>query len=297
MTDLLLKEALEDTSRAVEKFLDRMLEVPEGPEAQVFEAMRYAVFNGGKRLRPLIVIAGCRLFGIEKTQSVRVAAALECVHCYSLIHDDLPAMDDDDMRRGKPSTHKQFDEATAILAGDALLTMAFEILADEDTHPDPYVRTELVKSLAKCAGCHGMVGGQMIDMLADTLDLREQEIFRLQYMKTGAIISFAAEAGAIMAHAGKHARASLAGYARDLGLAYQIADDLLDATADANVVGKATGKDAEAGKATLVGILGVERARQQGDILKQQAIDHLASFDTKAALLREIAEFVISRRS
>ncbi|MFC3050843.1 polyprenyl synthetase family protein [Kordiimonas pumila] len=292
-----LMDTMAATSVAIGQVLDKLLVVPAGPEARVQEAMRYAVFNGGKRLRPLLVLASADLFGVERQHALHVGAALECVHCYSLIHDDLPAMDDDDMRRGQPTVHKKFDEATAILAGDALLTLAFEILASTDTHPDPYVRLELVKSLAVASGGHGMVGGQMIDLTADDYDLDERAIFRLQYMKTGALLSFAVEAGAIMAHAGKKVRASLAGYARDLGLAYQIADDLLDALGDANVVGKATGKDADAGKATIVGILGIERAQQQAAILSQQAIDHLADFDKKAALLREIAEFAINRRA
>jgi len=292
-----LKDALATTSVAIGRLLDKILTAPDGPEARVVEAMRYAVFNGGKRLRPMLVMASAQVFDIDRTNALRVAAALECVHCYSLIHDDLPAMDDDDMRRGQPTVHKKFDEATAILAGDALLTLAFEILSDEETHDDPYVRNELVSALAKASGGHGMVGGQMIDLTAADHDLDERAIFRLQYMKTGALISYAVEAGAIMARSGKQTRASLAGYARDLGLAYQIADDLLDVEGDAEEVGKATGKDAEAGKATLVGILGVERARQQAGILAQQAIDHLSDFDKKADLLREVADFAIKRRS
>jgi len=292
-----LKDALATTSVAIGRLLDKILTVPDGPEARVVEAMRYAVFNGGKRLRPMLVMASAQVFDIDRANALRVAAALECVHCYSLIHDDLPAMDDDDMRRGQPTVHKKFDEATAILAGDALLTLAFEILSDEETHDDPYVRNELVSALAKASGGHGMVGGQMIDLTAADHDLDERAIFRLQYMKTGALISYAVEAGAIMARSGKQTRASLAGYARDLGLAYQIADDLLDVEGDAEEVGKATGKDAEAGKATLVGILGVERARQQAGILAQQAIDHLSDFDKKADLLREVADFAIKRRS
>jgi len=292
-----LKEAMAATSVAVERTLDSVLRVPKTPEGRVFEAMRYSVYAGGKRLRPLLVLASAELFGVERKHALRVAAALECVHVYSLIHDDLPAMDDDDMRRGKPSLHVAFDEATAILAGDGLIALAFEILSDEATHPDPYVRMELVSALAKASGGHGMVGGQMIDLSAANHELGEQEIFRLQKMKTGALISFAAEAGAIMVHAGKQSRASLQGYARDLGLAFQIADDLLDVEGDENEVGKAVGKDADAGKATIVGILGVERARRQAQILADQAIDHLSEFDDKASLLRAIAHFAINRRS
>ena len=297
MENQALKEAMAATSVAVERTLDSVLRVPKTPEGRVFEAMRYSVYAGGKRLRPLLVLASAELFGVERKHALRVAAALECVHVYSLIHDDLPAMDDDDMRRGKPSLHVAFDEATAILAGDGLIALAFEILSDEATHPDPYVRMELVSALAKASGGHGMVGGQMIDLSAANHELGEQEIFRLQKMKTGALISFAAEAGAIMVHAGKQSRASLQGYARDLGLAFQIADDLLDVEGDENEVGKAVGKDADAGKATIVGILGVERARRQAQILADQAIDHLSEFDDKASLLRAIAHFAINRRS
>jgi len=292
-----LKEAMTATSAAVERVLDPILKVPDTPEGRVFEAMRYSIYAGGKRMRPLLVLASAELFGVEREHALRVAAALECVHVYSLIHDDLPAMDDDDMRRGKPSLHKAFDEATAILAGDALLTLAFEMLAADATHPDPYVRTELIAAMAKASGGHGMVGGQMIDISAADHALDQQAVFRLQNMKTGALISFAAEAGAIMAKAGKQSRASLQGYARDLGLAFQIADDLLDVEGDATEVGKAIGKDAEAGKATIVEILGVERARQQARMLADQAIDHLAEFDDKAALLRAVAHFAVNRSS
>ncbi|NVJ98297.1 MAG: polyprenyl synthetase family protein [Alphaproteobacteria bacterium] len=290
-----LNEALAATSAAVERVLDPILALPDGPERRVVEAMRYSVFSGGKRLRPFLVLASAELFGVDRTQALRVAAAVECVHCYSLIHDDLPAMDDDDLRRGKPTVHKAFDEATAILAGDALMTVAFEILASDETHSDPYVRLELVRELAKASGHHGMVGGQMIDLSANELELDEGAVHRLQQMKTGALIAFSAEAGAVMGHAGKSARASLQGYARDLGLAFQIADDLLDVEGTPEEVGKATGKDADAGKATLVGLMGVERARKQAEILSDQAIEHLMQFDDKASLLRAVAHFVINR--
>lgn len=292
-----LKDALAATSQAVERMLKPELAIPDGPEARVVEAMRYAFFSGGKRLRPFLVLAGAELFGVDKKQALRVAAAVECVHCYSLIHDDLPAMDDDDMRRGKPTVHKAYDEATAILAGDALMTLAFEILSDEASHPDPNVRLLLIRNLAKASGHRGMVGGQMIDLSAGDHELGEAEIYRLQQMKTGALISFAAEAGAILGHASPGALASLQGYARDLGLAFQIADDLLDVEGDAAEVGKATQKDANAGKATLVGIMGAARARKQAEMLADQAIEHLSDFDDKAALLRAVAHFAIFRRT
>ena len=292
-----LKDALTATSRAVERLMDPVLAVPSGPEAKVVEAMRYSFLSGGKRLRPFLVLASADLYGVNKKQALRVAAAVECVHCYSLIHDDLPAMDDDDMRRGKPTVHKAFGEATAILAGDALMTLAFEILSEEATHPDPNIRLKLIKNLAQASGHHGMVGGQMIDLSASDHDLGEAEIYRLQQMKTGALINFSVEAGAVLGHASKKALSSMHGYARDLGLAFQIADDLLDVEGDAVEVGKATNKDADAGKATLVGIMGVERARKQASILANQAIEHLSDFDDKASLLRAVAHFAIFRRT
>lgn len=293
-----LQEALTATSHAVERVLEPVLAVPSGSEARVVEAMRYAVFSGGKRLRPFLVLASANLFDVDRKQALRVAAAIECVHCYSLVHDDLPAMDDDDLRRGKPTLHKAFDEATAILAGDALLTLAFEILASEETHGDPMVRLELVKALAHASGHQGMVGGQMIDIRAgEGGSMDEAAVCRLQQMKTGALISFSAEAGAIMGHAGKKARHSLQGYARDLGLAFQIADDLLDVEGTPEETGKATGKDADAGKATLVSLMGVERARRQAELLADQAIAHLAEFDERASLLRAVAHFAINRRT
>ncbi len=292
-----LKDALTATSQAVERLMDPILAVPSGPEAKVVEAMRYSFFSGGKRLRPFLVLASAELYGVNKKQALRVAAAVECVHCYSLIHDDLPAMDDDDMRRGKPAVHKAFGEATAILAGDALMTLAFEILSEEASHPDPNIRLKLIKNLAQASGHHGMVGGQMIDLSASDHNLGEAEIYRLQQMKTGALISFSVEAGAILGHASEKALSSVHGYARDLGLAFQIADDLLDVEGDADEIGKATNKDADAGKATLVGIMGVERARKQANILANQAIEHLSDFDDKASLLRAVAHFAIFRRT
>ncbi len=292
-----LEEALAATSSAIERVLDPILAVPEGPEARVVEAMRYAVFSGGKRLRPFLVLASAELFDVERSHALRVAAAIECVHCYSLIHDDLPAMDDDDMRRGQPTVHKAFDEATAILAGDALLTLAFDILAGAEAHDDPRVRLELVRRLAKASGHNGMVGGQMIDLSAASHDMTEPAIHRLQQMKTGALITFSAEAGAVMGHASRQAIASVHGYARDLGLAFQIADDLLDVQGTEDEVGKAVGKDAGAGKATLVGLMGLERAQNQAEILTTQAIEHLSVFDERASLLRALAHFAINRRT
>jgi farnesyl diphosphate synthase len=292
-----LEAALSATSSAVERVLEPILNRSSGLEARVIDAMHYAVFSGGKRLRPFLVLASSELFDVERKRALRVAAAIECVHCYSLVHDDLPAMDNDDLRRGKPTVHIKFDEATAILAGDALLTLAFEILASPETHDDPNVRLKLISALAKASGHHGMVGGQMIDLMAADHELDQAAVCRLQQMKTGALISFSVEAGAIMGHASESARGSLQGYARDLGLAFQVADDLLDAEGSIENTGKAVGKDVAAGKATLVSIMGLERAKQQAGLLTDQAIDHLSGFDDRASLLRAVAHFAINRHT
>jgi farnesyl diphosphate synthase len=297
--DLILPRAMTAAAAEIDTALDSLLPQAEGPEAPLFEAMRYAAIGGGKRLRGFLVLEGARQFGVGRSAALRVAGAIEMVHAYSLVHDDLPAMDNDDLRRGKPTLHKAFDEATAILAGDALQCHAFTVLAEEDTHSDPAVRSELVRCLSKAAGPRGMCGGQMLDMLAEANDapLDEIAIGRLQTMKTGRLIEFSAEAGAILGKAPASQRHALVLYGRDLGAAFQIADDLLDATATAAEVGKATGKDAGAGKATLVGLLGVDRARLQAERLIAQAKGHLDSFGDKAELLRLLADFVIARRT
>jgi farnesyl diphosphate synthase len=289
--------AMARSQGAVEGQLDVLLPRAEGPEARVFEAMRYAVLVGGKRFRPFLVCESARLFGVHSGSALRAAAAVECVHTYSLVHDDLPCMDDDELRRGQPTVHRKFDEATAVLAGDALLTLAFEILADESTHELGEVRVELVRRLAEAAGARGMVGGQMIDLASEGQTLDIGAITRLQRLKTGALIAWSCEAGAVLGRASEELHHALHAYAHDLGLAYQIADDLLDVEGEAGVVGKATGKDADAGKATFVSILGVERARAQARMLSDQAIQHLDLFDEKADLLREAARFVINRRN
>jgi farnesyl diphosphate synthase len=282
--------------RLTDAVLDRLLTVPPGLEARVYEAMRYSALAPGKRLRPLLVLAAARLFGVGERSALQVAAAIEMVHAYSLIHDDLPAMDNSDLRRGRPTSHKEFDEATAILAGDALLTTAFEVLAHPDTHGDPAVRCELVSSLAAGAGAAGMVGGQMIDLIAEKQPLDIGAITRLQRMKTGALIAFSCEAGAILAKAASEVRTALRGYAHDLGLAFQIADDLLDVEGSAAETGKPVGADAVAGKATFVSILGVDRARAQAELLVSQAVAHLELFEDRAELLRQVARFVVNRR-
>jgi len=290
-------EAAAITVRLTDAVLDRLLAVPPGLEARVYDAMRYSVLAPGKRLRPLLVLASSQLFGVARRSALHVAAAIEMVHAYSLIHDDLPAMDNSDLRRGRPTNHKQFDEATAVLAGDGLLTMAFEVLADPDTHGDPGVRAELVGALASAAGPAGMVGGQMIDLIAEKQPLDIGAITRLQRMKTGALIAFSCEAGAILAKAAPELRLALRGYAHDLGLAFQIADDLLDVEGSSAETGKPVGADAAAGKATFVSILGIERARAQAELLINQAVAHLDLFEERAELLRQVARFVVNRRS
>jgi len=290
--------ALAYAAESTERTMDRLIPRGEAGEARVFEAMRYSSLGGGKRLRAFFVLASSTLFKVSETSALRVASAIEFVHAYSLIHDDLPAMDDDDLRRGKPSCHKQFDEATAILAGDALQALAFEVLAQEATHGDPAVRAALVSELAKAAGAQGMVGGQMLDLLAETQpDMSIGAITRLQRLKTGALISFSCTAGAILGKAAEPLRVALAAYAHDLGLAFQIVDDLLDVEGDPAELGKATRKDADAGKATFVSILGLERARSQAALLAQQAATHLEPFGGPADLLKQAAKFVVTRRS
>ncbi len=289
--------ALAETSRLVEAQLEALLPVPEGAEAKLIEAMRYAVLNGGKRMRAFLVMEVAKLFAVNRTCAARVAASVEMLHAYSLVHDDLPAMDDDDLRRGQPSCHKKFDEATAILAGDALQTRAFEVLAEEDTHADPEARVELVLALAGAAGMRGMVGGQMIDMESEGKILSGPEITRLQALKTGRLIQYAAEAGAILGRAPAPQRHAIMAYGRDLGAAFQIYDDVLDETASAEEMGKTAGKDAAAGKATMVRILGLTRARAQAEKLADQAAEHLDSFGERAVLLQALARFTVARRS
>ena len=277
--------------------LDQLLPPAVGAEGRVVEAMRYATMGGGKRIRPYLVINSALLFDVHSDYALRTAAAVEMLHCYSLVHDDLPAMDNSDLRRGRPTAHKQFDEATAILAGDGLLTMAFEVLSDPATHPDGHVRADLVHALAKAAGAAGMVGGQMIDLLAEHERLDIGAITRLQRLKTGEIIAFSCEAGGILGHAAPQLRSALISYAHDLGLAFQIVDDLLDAEGSAAETGKPVGADAAAGKATFVSILGLERARAQARLLGNQANGHLDVFGAKADPLRWMTEFVITRKS
>ena len=294
-----LAAAMSAAAAEIDHALDALIPPPEGDEARLFEAMRYASMGGGKRLRGFLVLEGAAQFSVSREAALRVAAAIEMLHAYSLVHDDLPCMDDDDLRRGKPTVHRAFDEATAVLAGDALQTQAFLVLSEPDTHPDPAVRAELCRALARAAGARGMCGGQMLDMLAEEAGrpLEEAEIGRLQLLKTGKLIEFSAEAGAILGKAPIQLRHALSAYGRDMGAAFQIADDVLDATASAEETGKRTGKDADAGKATLVGLLGLERARLQAERLAAQAQDHLDAFGEAAAHLRALADYTIARRS
>ena len=292
------ESALAFAATSVERTMDRLLPAGDTDEARVFEAMRYATLGGGKRLRAFFVLAGATLFRVGALPAMRTASAIEFIHAYSLVHDDLPAMDDDDLRRGKPSCHRQFDEATAILAGDALQALAFEVLAHEDTHGDPAVRVSLVAELARAAGAQGMVGGQMLDLLAEERpDLSIGAITRLQRLKTGALISFACTSGAILGKAAEPLRHALSAYAHDLGLAFQIVDDLLDIEGSAEQIGKTPGKDSAAGKATFVSILGLDRARAQAGLLARQAAAHLEPFGEAADLLRQAATFVVARQA
>lgn len=263
--------------------------------SRLAEAMRYAALGGGKRLRPFLVLESARLCGLADEAALNAAAALECVHCYSLVHDDLPAMDDDDLRRGRPTVHKAFDEATAILAGDALLTLAFEIAADPATHPDPRVRAEFCLALARASGRAGMAGGQMLDLEAPGTTPIESGILRLQAMKTGALIGLGCEAGAILASAPQEKRQALRRFGAALGQAFQLADDLLDVEGNAKTLGKATAKDAAAGKATLVALIGIEAAKQRLRELKDKACTALRPFGPDAAILCEAAAFVATR--
>jgi farnesyl diphosphate synthase len=291
----ILADALQRIATDVDRMFDRLLPVPADPRARLFEAMRHASIGGGKRLRPLMTVAACDLFHVDREAALRVGCAIEAIHVYSLIHDDLPCMDDDDMRRGKPTVHKAFDEATAVLAGDSLHALAFELVADGVVHPDPFVRIELVEGLARASGPSGMAGGQMMDIAAETATFDLAAVTRLQAMKTGALIAFCVEAGAIMGRVPNDGRGALRAYARDVGLAFQIADDLLDAEGDEELAGKALQKDAVAGKATFLSLLGIERARAQAQILVDQAIGHLHSFGESADLLRAIARYSIER--
>ena len=295
MTPADLDRAMAEVAVDIDARFDRLLAVPDDARGDLYRAMRHAAIGGGKRLRPLLLIATADLLGVDRECSGRAATAMEAIHVYSLIHDDLPAMDDDDMRRGKPTVHKAYDEATAILAGDSLHALAFEVLADEATHPDPFVRAELILDLARAAGPAGMAGGQAMDLEAERASFDLPTVTRLQALKTGALIAASVEAGAILGRVPPQGRTGLRGYARDIGLAFQIADDLLDAEGDEAAVGKALRKDEAAGKETFLSLMGVERAREQATMLVDQAIAHLHAYGAEADLLRAIARYILAR--
>ncbi|NOZ43141.1 MAG: polyprenyl synthetase family protein [Alphaproteobacteria bacterium] len=287
--------ALGQAARQVEQRLLKLLPRAVDLEQRVIDAMEYSLMAGGKRIRPFLVMETAAIFGVGADSALMVAAAVECAHTYSLIHDDLPCMDDDDMRRGQPTVHKKFDEATAVLAGDGLLTLAFEILSDERSHMDARVRCELISFMARALGVNGMVGGQMFDLLAENQTLDKIRITRFQRMKTWALIIFSGEAGAILGKAEVRRRHAIKGYAHDIGLAFQIIDDLLDQEGVSAKIGKTTGKDAAAGKATLISLVGADQARTKAEMLINQALQHLEVFGDKAENLRNLAKFIINR--
>jgi len=291
----LLHDSLTQIAADIDQEFDALLKLPGDARDRLYAAMRHAAIGGGKRLRPLLVTATAALFHVDRAVAVRVGTAVEAIHVYSLVHDDLPCMDDDDMRRGKPTVHRAFDDATAVLAGDSLHALAFEILASQQTHPDPFVRGELVSTLALASGPEGMAGGQMMDIEAENATFDLQTVMRLQALKTGALIAASVEMGAILGHIPSEGRTHLRGYARDIGLAFQIADDILDVEGDPELAGKALQKDADAGKGTFVSLMGLERAKQQAEMLVAQANEHLSCYGTEANLLRAIANYITER--
>ena len=295
LADDLLGRGMQRIQREVDAMFDALLPLPDDSRVRLVEAMRHAAIGGGKRIRPLLLVTTAEMYGASRAVAVRAGCAVEAIHAYSLVHDDLPCMDDDDLRHGKQTVHKAFGEATAVLAGDSLHALAFELLADPATSNDPFVRAELIQALASASGHNGMAGGQMMDMAADEAALDLHTVTRLQQLKTGALLSAAVEMGAILGRVPEEARAHLRAYARDIGLAFQIADDLLDHEGDEAKTGKALRKDAQAGKATFVSLMGADQARQQAHALSEQAIGHLASHGEEADLLRALARFVVER--
>jgi farnesyl diphosphate synthase len=291
-----IEERLRATADRIHRAMDALLPAAQGPEEQLLAAMRYAALGAGKRLRPFLMLESGRLFDADETPLVRAACAVEFIHTYSLIHDDLPSMDDDDVRRGRPTVHKAFDEATAVLAGDALQTFAFEVLADPATHPDPQMRCLLIAGLAHASGPQGMVAGQMIDMRSEVVAGDQAAVARMNRLKTGALISWSVDAGALIGCASDEARHALARYATDLGVLFQMVDDLIDAAGDPEEAGKAVAKDAAAGKVNLVSLLGVDGARARVRLLAAQAQKHLAIFGPRAKVLSEAVDFILERR-
>jgi farnesyl diphosphate synthase len=290
-----LADALAGVAADIDAAFDRLLPVPQDPRSRLLEAMRYAAMGGGKRIRPFLLVSTAELYGVQRDVALRAGLAIEAIHVYSLIHDDLPCMDDDALRHGKPTVHCAFDEATAVLAGDALHAFAFELLADPLTSGDPFTRIELVATLGSASGLNGMAGGQMMDIAAESSDFDLQTITRLQQLKTGALLRAAVEMGAILGKAPVEGRGHLRGYARDIGLAFQIVDDLLDHEGDEAAAGKALRKDAEAGKQTFVSLLGPDRARAQARQLVEQAIAQLGQYGPEADKLRALARYIVER--
>lgn len=290
-----LGEAFERVQSDIDSAFDAFLPVPDDSRARLVEAMRYAAIGAGKRMRPLLLVATSELFGVNRNAAINAGCAVEAIHAYSLIHDDLPCMDDDAMRHGKPSVHKAFDDATAVLAGDCLHALAFDILTQLDTSADPFVRSELVATLARASGHDGMAGGQMMDIVSQEENYDLRQITRLQQLKTGALLAASVEMGAVLGRVPPEGRAHLRAYARDIGLAFQIADDLLDVEGDEAKAGKALRKDEEQGKQTFVTLMGVEQARAQATMLVEQAGRHLSSYGEDARLLVELADFVVKR--
>lgn len=291
----LLGDAFERIQREVDSAFDAFLPLPRDTRARLVEAMRYAAIGGGKRVRPLLVVATAELYGVNRDAAVNVGCAVEAIHAYSLIHDDLPCMDDDELRHGKPTLHRKFDEATAVLAGDCLHALAFDILTQPDTSADPFVRAELVATLARASGHEGMAGGQMMDIVSEQQAYDLRQITRLQQLKTGALLAASVEMGAVLGRVPPEGRTHLRAYARDIGLAFQIADDLLDVEGDEAKAGKALRKDAGQGKQTFVTLMGADQARAQAEMLVEQAGRHLAGHGQDARLLVELAHFIVRR--
>ena len=295
LADDLLGRGMQRIQREVDAMFDALLPLPDDSRVRLVEAMRHAAIGGGKRIRPLLLVTTAEMYGASRAVAVRAGCAVEAIHAYSLVHDDLPCMDDDDLRHGKPTVHKAFGEATAVLAGDSLHALAFELLADPATSNDPFVRAELIQALASASGHNGMAGGQMMDMAADEAALDLHTVTRLQQLKTGALLSAAVEMGAILGRVPEEGRAHLRAYARDIGLAFQIADDLLDHEGDEAKAGKALRKDDEQGKQTFVTLMGADKARDQARALVEQAVGHLAPHGSEADVLRALARFIVER--
>ena len=290
-----LQNALAQIATDIDREFAMLLASPGDARDPLYAAMRHAAIGGGKRLRPLLVVATSSLFHVGRDVALRVGTAVEAIHVYSLVHDDLPCMDDDDLRHGKPTLHRAYDEATAVLAGDSLHALAFEILSHSGTHSDPFVRSELIATLAMASGPDGMAGGQMMDLEAEKTTFDLPTVTRLQALKTGALIAASVEMGAILGHVPSEGRTNLRGYARDIGLAFQIADDILDVEGDPELAGKALHKDADAGKGTFVSLMGLDRAKQQAEMLVEQAVGQLSSYGQEADLLRAIANYITQR--